>query len=391
MKKLPSILVVIGNLAVGGAERHLLRVMPELNRRGFKVKIYVTNKRGILAASMEAAGVPVIDPQVTGLAKWGSLGKLLSYAVSMLKLVRFLRKEKPDIVHFYLPGAYLLGGVAAALARQRCLVMSRRITYTAIERKSLLFKFEKFMHRYLTCAQACSDKIKQELLDEGIAEERIGVIKNGIDIKPFARLMPKHEARLQLQLPPDCFVIVIVANLYQRKAHKDLLQALALIKNQLPSQWRLISLGRDGGELATLKKRSAELGLSNHIDWMGQSLGVLDYLAAADMGVLCSYEEGFSNALLECMAAGLSMVVTKVSGSEEAIIDKQNGFVVPVANPERLSAAILALAQDAALRKQFSLATKARAAKAFNLGGVIDQYTEFYQSLAATPVHAFHL
>ncbi len=82
---------------------------------------------------------------------------------------------------------------------------------------------------------------------------------------------------------------------------------------------------------------------------------------AADFGVLPSRaNEGFSNAILESMRAGLPMIVTDIGGNAEAVVDGETGFVVPPADPAALAAALLRLAQDPALRRKLGAAGRER-------------------------------
>ena len=105
-------------------------------------------------------------------------------------------------------------------------------------------------------------------------------------------------------------------------------------------------------------------------------------LAAADIGILSSNcNEGFSNGILESMAAGLPMVVTAVGGNAEAVLDGQTGFVVPPHDPTTLGNAILTLADDPCLRKKMGTRARARATEHFSLAASAATYRELYENL----------
>jgi glycosyltransferase involved in cell wall biosynthesis len=106
-------------------------------------------------------------------------------------------------------------------------------------------------------------------------------------------------------------------------------------------------------------------------------------LAAADIGVLSSHEEGFSNAVLEGMAAGLPMLVTDVGGNAEAVLDGEHGHVVPARDPSALAARLVALALDPAQRRRFGAAAKARAQDCFSVDACVSQYLQMYRKLLA--------
>ena len=81
-------------------------------------------------------------------------------------------------------------------------------------------------------------------------------------------------------------------------------------------------------------------------------------MAAADFGLLTSHEEGFSNVILEGMAASLPMIVTRVGGNPEAVLHERTGLVVPAMDPQAIGEAVLRLARDGQLRKQFGAAAE---------------------------------
>jgi glycosyltransferase involved in cell wall biosynthesis len=107
-------------------------------------------------------------------------------------------------------------------------------------------------------------------------------------------------------------------------------------------------------------------------------------LQASDIGILApTRNEGFSNAVLESMAAGLPMVVTDVGGNAEAILDGETGFVVPSHEPSALGGAILKLAEAPQLRRAMGGGARNRAADKFSLAASIDQYCALYEELLA--------
>ena len=95
-------------------------------------------------------------------------------------------------------------------------------------------------------------------------------------------------------------------------------------------------------------------------------------LRAADIGMLCSHEEGFSNALLECMAASLPVVATDVGGNAEAVVDRETGLLVPSQAPDQLAQAILELARSPDLRLRFGAAGRSRVETLFSLRSSVD-------------------
>jgi glycosyltransferase involved in cell wall biosynthesis len=121
-------------------------------------------------------------------------------------------------------------------------------------------------------------------------------------------------------------------------------------------------------------------GLGPNVIWTGTRKDVTAIQAASDIGVLSSHEEGFSNALLECMASSLPMVVTDVGGNAEAVIDGETGLVVPAKNPYELGQALLTLALD---RNRSNMGRKGRnrIMNKFTMDICVERYELMYHQI----------
>ena len=381
----PKILFVIGQLNVGGTENHLAMVAPALVRKGWRVSVFSLQGPGPVGETLAAGGVEVIrPPQEPAARPAGGVLRSFRFVLSVFRLANVLIRTKPSIVHFFLPAAYLVGAPLAALAGTPIRVMSRRSLNAYQAAYPFVSAVEKKLHRGMTAVLGNSLSVVRELRDqEGVPASKLGLIYNGLDTSHFAQAEPPDQARAALGLSPHDLVMVTVANLIPYKGHADLLAALGRAQPGLPPNWRLLVVGRDDGIGPELKRLCAELGLGEHVDFLGARNDIPRLLAAADAGLLCSHEEGFSNALLEGMAAGLPMIVTDVGGNAEAVIDQENGLIVPAKDPARLAEAILCLANDPPLRARFGAAARTRVAQYFSLERCVDGYDALYRALLA--------
>ena len=383
MNKENLILVVIPSLDVGGTEKHLLRVLPLLKQRGYNVALYVTNHRGVMYEEMIAADVPIIAPPFCEfLNKLGKIGKPFIYSASILKLCLIIFKYRPSILHFFLLGTYVLGAVSGVIMRARCMVMSRRITNEYHKIHPIIARMEPFLHKRMKAILATSLRVRDDLLKkEGVPSNKLGLIYNGVNLDNYQISYDKAAVKHSLCLANDDLIIINVANLYKRKGQEDLLHALTLIKEKLSKKWKLLCVGRNGGEREVLENLCDRLNLKNHVIFLGQRHDIPQLLAIADVGVLSSHEEGFSNALLECMASSLPMVVTEVGGNAEAVIHQQSGLVVPPKEPQKLAEALLTLITNEEKRKDYGRAARGRIMHYFSLQACVDRYDQFYQAL----------
>ena len=377
-----SLLYVVNDLDVGGTEHHLVRILPKLAAVGLQPCVYTLTHKGHLAPRLEERGIRVIEPPFATLARQLPVPvcRFLILPITAIFFLYVLLRRRPCVAHFFLPAAFLVGGIASLPVPVRARVMSRRSLRNYQSRHPILARLERWLHPRMTAVLGNSGAVLAELRDEGVPERRLGLIRNGIDTRPFRTLAPRPALRVDLGLGAATLILTIVANLFPYKGHADLLLALADIKDELPGKWVVLLVGA-GSEDAPLRRLSATLNLDPHIRYLGQRGDVPEILGATDIGVLCSHEEGFSNSVLEGMAAGLPMIVTDVGGNPEAVVNGETGIVVRPRDRSALAAAILALATDSRKRRQMGNAGRQRVEALFSLDACIARYQALYEGL----------
>ncbi len=391
MKK--TIIIVVNSLDVGGTERHLISVLPKLVSNGWPVRVITTFKKGVLAPEFEKRGIPVCCVLDGKYLTWiQKLPQLFSHLIRMIlgvfALKSYVKKRIQDhentILHFYLPEAYIVGMLAAGLAQFKGFKIMSRRSLNCYQQKSVFIGWlEKKLHsRTSVITGNCQALVSQLQIEENVPLEHLRLIYNGIDTAAFIPTESRNAVRSTLGIQQDALVIVKVANLIPYKGHVDLLVALSKIKDKLPECWYLICLGRDDGIGSSLRQQAENLGLSEHILWLGTRSDISNVLFSADIGVLCPFKnEGFSNAILEGMTAGLPMVVTDIGGNKEAVINGKTGYVVEPRHTDSLAAAILDLANNLSKAKQFGEAGQKRVKESFSLSACVDAYEKLYNSL----------
>ncbi len=376
------ILYVIGSMEVGGAEQHLLNVSSRLVRQGWSCGVFALNPNGPLRSSFERAGVPVtgvkLSPILVRTLVRPKLVSRLRLLLAIPKLAFYLWRRRPGIIHFFLPAAYVIGGATSmfALYRPRR-IMSRRSLNLYQLKYPLFRRVEHWLHSRVDIVCGNSIAVMKDLRDEGVPDKKLRLIYNGIDIQRFESGAHKFQSRKELSIDDDAFVFIMVANFIEYKGHADLLEALAEIESSLPSNWICLLVGRDDGIGGHLREMSVKLGIADKVRFLGARKDVPDLLNASDVGVLCSHEEGFSNAILEGMAAGLPMVVTAVGGNGEAIVHGINGLVVPPQSSHELGVALLSMT-DSKLRSAMGRESQARVKELYSLDACVKSYERMY-------------
>jgi glycosyltransferase involved in cell wall biosynthesis len=367
----PRVTIVTSRLDVGGAERHLVRVLPALKRRGIDVALYAMERGGALEPELVHHGVRIEGPQSAVLLHWPR---------AMFALAGFLRRERPDIVHFFLPRPYLFGSIGAELAGHHRRLMSRRSLAAYQTKYPLLRAAERLLHRRTVGLIGNSQAVVDELAAETADPRKLALIHNGIEVPPPTTATDRSRIRQALNVDENALLIVILANLIPYKGHRDLIDALSVAKD-MPEPWRVLAIGRDGGIGEELKQRAKFLDIGGNMIWLGEQVAPERLLAAGDIFVLPSHEEGFSNALLEAMAANLAAIATAVGGNLDAIVDGESGILVRPRDPSALAAALKLLARDPALRRRLGEAARTRVEKRFSLETCVARYEKLYRAI----------
>ena len=223
---------------------------------------------------------------------------------------------------------------------------------------------------------AVSARIRDDLIRRGFRPEQIQVLPTGIDADVYQEVAQSVRAR-SMSIPSEQ-VVVCVAHLRYEKGQDILLHAWRTVHKQFPTA-RLVLAGRGPLE-QQLRDMSAALGISEHVEFAGMISDVRSILGGADIFALPSRHEGLPNALLEAMASSLPCVATRVSGSEDVIVDGDSGLIVPPEDPAALASALLKLLADQKRARAIGEAGRQRVQEFFSL----QQATEHLERLYVT-------
>lgn len=354
----------------GGTEKQLLLLIKNLNRDKFEPRLCCLRSSKWLNDAFNACPLHII-----GINSF----KTVSSYLRIWAFSRFLRFHKFDIIHTYFKDANLVGIIAARLAGIKKVISTRRGQHYWDNIVELVLL--KFVNRFVTMFLANSYSTKKWVSKfEGIPEERIQVIYNGIEMDSFKVNSEETRKRWRelLGISDGAYVIGIIANLRPVKGIDVFLRAAQLVKSELP-QARFIIVG-EGPEKNKLIQLSAKLGLSDSVSFLGTRKDVIRILKALDVGVLSSYSESFSNSIIEYLAAGLPVVCTDVGGCREIIEDRANGFIVPVADHKAMANQIVKISRGG-LPKLIESYNHPKIRDKFLLAKIIGDYEKVYCDL----------
>ncbi|PPR35005.1 MAG: O-antigen biosynthesis glycosyltransferase WbnH [Alphaproteobacteria bacterium MarineAlpha6_Bin4] len=361
LKNIKKIRVIIGSLNVGGTEKQLLKIINNLVEKEWKIEVITIKEKGVLAKYLNKK-IKVYNLNIKNNLKF------IKFFTILFKLIRIFKKDPTTLTHFFLPQSYIFGMISSIISNAKCkLIMSRRSLN--LYQKKILFSrtVEKILHKKVDKILVNSNAIRKQLInEEGVSEKKIEVIYNGIKLKKNKKNRTNNN-----------FGIVIIANLIPYKNHAMLLKALNNIKKKLPNNWKLYCIGRDDGIKRNLKNLSKKLKIINNIHWI-ETLKLEKILINCDLGILCSKEEGFPNAILEYFSYKLPVISSDVGGCREIIKNNKNGILLKKNNYEELSKAIFYIYKNKKDAKKLGFEGYKTAKKRFDLNKMIKSHEEEY-------------
>ncbi len=359
---IPKVMHVITSLETGGAERMLERLVlaPRAHPVSFQVVSLLSG--GAVAKRLQSAGVPVT-----------SLGmpRGIPDPRALLRLIRLIRREKPDVVQSWLYHADVLTTLALRLSgRRKQTKLFWSVRCASMEGPERIFapRWTRGLcvglsrHADVVIANSHAGREFHEIL--GYRPRRFVVIDNGID---FDRFRPDPAARAavrsELGVAEAKPLIAMVARLDPVKDHATFLRALSLLPE--------VSALAVGGKTETLPNRANLLRLGERGD-------IARLLAACDVVVSTSLSEGFPNSLLEAMAVGVPAVATDAGDSRRVLGD--TGLIVPPVDPAAVAVAVRRLlAESPEAKKARRERARARAVGGFGLNRMAAAYDALYR------------
>lgn len=326
-----KITFLIHSLYYGGTERQLVTLAKGLHDQGHSVLVTVFYRNGPLEKDLHDGGV-----QVQGLDKRGRWDMLNL----LLRLIRLLRKENPDILYGHLGVPNLLAVIVKPLFPRMKMVWGVRASNLNRSRYDwlsyVIFKACSRLSRFPQLIIVNSHAGMAFHCEQGYPPDKTSVIHNGTDIEHFC---PDHEARqlvrAEWQVAKGEKLIGIVGRLNPVKDHPTFLRAASLLAQEREDV-HFVCVGAGPTDYwQELQSLAKELRLTERLIWAGAREDMPAVYNALDIATSSSYSEGFSNVICEAMACGVPCVATDVGDS--ARIVGELGVVVPAQDPKELA------------------------------------------------------
>ena len=294
---------------------------------------------------------------------------------AVMSIRRLADSLKADLVHShgYKADVYCF----LALRRQSIPLVSTCHNWIETSRILKLYgKIDRMLLRRFTAVVAVSEDVRSRLVGAGVSPNRIYIVRNGVDMRPYARAVPSARHGLA----PGVLLVGLVGRLSWEKGVDIFLAAASRVHAQMPNV-HFVVIG-DGPDRGALESMRDSLGLQPYFRFLGRRDDMPSVYASLDLMVSASRQEGLPIALLEGMASGLPIIATSVGEVPSVVQAGQSGILVPPNDPGALAAAVLELLNDPDQRNRFSSKAREVTAAEFSADRMAGDYAEVYEDVA---------
>jgi glycosyltransferase involved in cell wall biosynthesis len=365
------LLFIIDQLcAYGGAERMLLEIARRIPEMRYEV--------GILTFELDPLIPEFRDSTIS--IEVLRLGKTISLhgAKAAFRLNQLLRRKRVQGVHTFFETSDLWAAPVARLSGCRVLVSSRRdmgILRTSFHRRAYPF-VDPLFSRILPVSESVRGCVMKS---PRLRSERVETLYNGVDISVVDRARRQKDVSSMAGISFSGPLIVTLANIRRVKGLDVLIEAFSSVASSIPEA-RLVIAGKvlEPETMCALQAQVSALGLVDRVLFPGPLTNPFPLLDQADLFVLPSRSEGFSNALLEAMACGLPIVATGVGGNAEAVLDRRTGFIVAPEQPREMAQRMQELLSNRPLARLFGQQARVRVIQEFSMESMMERLLSIY-------------
>jgi glycosyltransferase involved in cell wall biosynthesis len=352
---------------LGGAERQVLQLARGLREHKWQVTVIVLSGTG------GEAGPQLIAADVDFFSL--RMRKGLADPSGWIRLHRWLRRNKPDVVHAHLPHAAWMARWSRLAAPVRIVLDTVHTSSPGTVGRQLGYRFSGWLADAVTAvSEGAADAY---LTARMVARDRLVVIPNGVNTRVWKSLPLRRESiRKEFGFHGE-FIWLAAGRLEPVKNYPSLLDALA----QLPMCAHLVIAGTGPME-EELRERCAALGVASRVTFLGFERDLMRWMRAADAFVLPSLWEGLPLALLEAGACSLPAVATDVPGSREVLVSGETGLLAKPGSVGALADSMMAIMQmDPAARDDLGRNARQNVIARFSLEAALDRWEALYRDL----------
>jgi glycosyltransferase involved in cell wall biosynthesis len=360
-------LLIPGLDRIGGAERQTMLLAKGLRGRGWRVNVVaLSGSGGEASAELAAAGVTLLSLHMRkGLADPGG----------WMRFNRWLRRERPDVVHVHLPHAAWLARWSRVAAPVRVLADTLHSSSTGTLGRRIGYRLSNWLPDKVTAVSVAVGQA--HLQARMVTAATLAVLPNGVDLatwKPDAEVRNAFRRVLGLK---GKFLWFAAGRLDPVKDYGTLLQAMV----DVPEAAKLVIAG-SGPMENELRRLCDELGLEDRVQFLGFEPNVLRWMLIANGFVLASRWEGLPMVVLEAAACGVPAVATDVPGTHEVVVDGKTGLLAAEGSAKALAEAMTRMMEmPGEERREMGERARQFVLERYSLDAALDRWEALYAEL----------
>lgn len=369
-----NVVHLLNDFGDSSISRIVAALVRHLGQREYRFHIGVLNDVGDMRREFSRLGAETVD---------FSDGKRGMLAASK-RIRRYVSEHRINIIHTHTPRTILVAAMALGTAHKPAHLATKHILNIPGDRRwGLLYSLADRILLYApTHLVAVSGKVHDQITAcPWLGGGRVSMIRNAIDSEACHAPGQRDLSRSEFGFAPDLVVIGSSGRLEKVKRYDLLLQAFATVFERFPKV-RLMIAG-DGSLRAGLATLAGQLGIADAVIWTGFRTDIPRLLAAMDIYVQSSVNEGLSLSILEAMAAGKPVIITDVGGARELVEDGKTGVLIPPGSSGAIAASLLELIENPAKMSKIAQNGRDYVVHEFGLERMMESYGRRYATIAS--------
>lgn len=363
---------------MSGAEHSLLALLQRLPRDEFDPVVALPCE-GVLSERLASLHIRTLFVPLQRFRRSHHprhiLSALLCIVRSTRHLQRFLRENPVDLIHANSTTAHFVAACVGTKAMCPVIWHVRDLTMIPFGRR--------FLSRSATCVIAISEAVRQSLARQGISDEKVRVIHNGVDADTFNPQVDGSAVRSQYHVPEGCVVFGMVGQLIPWKQHDLFVTAAARVAEMFPEAHFWIVgedlFGDHPDYVHMLHAKVRALHLIERLTFLGYQSEMPRVMAGMDVLVLPSTREPFGRVLIEAMACGKPVIAARAAGPLEIVEEGRQGLLVAPNDPSAFAEAMCKMMLSPERRHAWGEAARRRAVAEFGIDKTVEKTCNLYR------------
>ena len=368
-----NILFCIEYLDAGGTEKQLISLINGLKKLKYQPYLCCIRTSIIYGGRKEEALDLFKNIECPKIQLNFDSFRNISSLLDLLKLIKFIRKNKVDIIQTYFQDPSVFGLIAGRLCGvKKVIACFRDMGFWREQERDLKMKMTyKLCTGYIANSFAVKDYYRKVY---NLRKDKFTVIYNGVDVEKITKNRRNEKEFI------NYFTVGIIANLNRKVKRVDIFLKAAEYVNKRMSGIKFMVIG-DGELKEELIKLSKELSIDGIVEFIGRVKDIENYLTKIDIGIISSDSEGFSNAILEKMAARIPVIATDVGGNKEIIKNNFNGYLVPKGDFKAIGEKIINLIKDKEIFIKFQCNGEKTVLENYSMEKCIEKHEIYYETI----------